>query len=146
MNKLDLLEEYKDMLCHNLLCYSEDYLMTKPKSEFVEQWKKEREKVDLLEEIIKESKELNKNFTQGQILKLYPNIQYQVRNSNGGLLAGTVEFKDAKKYAEKYKKEYLSDKLNSKVGVYVFDKNGKNLYVAKGDKSNIKMDEIEELE
>ncbi len=120
--------------------------MTKPKSEFVEQWKKEREKVDLLEEIIKESKELNKNFTQGQILKLYPNIQYQVRNSNGGLLAGTVEFKDAKKYAEKYKKEYLSDKLNSKVGVYVFDKNGKNLYVAKGDKSNIKMDEIEELE
>ena len=45
MNKLDLLEEYKDMLCHNLLCYSEDYLMTKPKSEFVEQWKKKEKKL-----------------------------------------------------------------------------------------------------
>lgn len=48
---------------------------------------------------------------------MYPNVQYYVKNSNGGLLAGTVELEDAKKYAEKYKKEYLLDSLNNHLGV-----------------------------
>ena len=84
------------------------------------------------------------SFTLEQILKMHPNIQYKVRNSNGGLLAGTVDFEDAKKYAEKYKKEYLHDSLNKHMGVYVYDKDGKNVYVAKGKESL--SEEVEEIE
>ena len=84
------------------------------------------------------------SFTQEQILRMYPNTKYYVRNSNGGLLAGTIELDDAKKYAEEYKKEYLQDSLNNHLGVYVYDKDGKNLYVAKG--KDIESEETEEFE
>ena len=86
------------------------------------------------------------SFTQEQILKMYPNTQYYVRNSNGGLLAGTIELQDAKKYAEKYKQEYLNDSLNNQLEVYVYDREGKNVYIAKGNENNIENEETEELE
>ena len=150
MDRLQLYEEMYDLATHNLLCYSEDYLMTRPKANFIEQWKKEREKVDLLEEIIKEEKEKEVDkkisFTQEQILKMYPKVKYQVRNSRGGLLAGTVDLDEAKKYAEKYKIEYLKDSLNKNLGVYVYDKEGKNVYVAKGKYNDKKHIETEEFE
>ena len=84
------------------------------------------------------------NFSKDQILRMYPNVQYYVKNSNGGLLAGTVELGDAKKYAEKYKKEYLLDSLINHLGVYVYDKGGNNIYVAKG--KEVESEEIEEFE
>lgn len=84
------------------------------------------------------------SFSLDQISKMYPDIQYKVRNSNGGLLAGTVDLEDAKKYAEKYKKEYLQDSLNRHLGVYVYDKQGNNVYVAKGKEA--KSEETEEFE
>ena len=84
------------------------------------------------------------SFSLDQISKMYPDIHYKVRNSNGGLLAGTVDLEDAKKYAEKYKKEYLKDSLNRHLGVYVYDKQGNNVYVAKGKEA--KSEEIEEFE
>ena len=84
------------------------------------------------------------SFSKDQILRMYPNVQYYVKNSNGGLLAGTVDLEEAKKYAEKYKKEYLKDSLNKHLGVYVFDKQGKNVYVAKG--IMLESEETEEFE
>ena len=83
-------------------------------------------------------------FNQEQILRMYPDTQYYVRNSNGGLLAGTVKLEEAKKYAERYKKEYLQDSLNNHLGVYVYNKEGKNVYVAKGKETQ--SEEIEEFE
>lgn len=135
---------------HKLLCYSEDNLMRKPKTGYVKEWKKEKEKVNLLKGIIVEEKQRgetnNMCFTRDQILRMYPNVQYYVRNSNGGLLAGTVKLDDAKKYAEQYKKEYLNDSLNNHLGVSVYDKQGKNIYNALGIKNRTKDEETEEFE
>ena len=146
MNRLELFNEMYEMTEHNLFCYSENSLMTKPKSKFIKEWNREKEKLELLKELIEEEKQIikvkNINFTQKQILKMYPNTIYYVKNSNGGLLAGCIELEDAKRYAEEYKTEYMKDKLNNKVGVYVFDNKGKNLYVAKGTK----IEETEEFE
>lgn len=150
MNRLELFEEMYDLYTHNLLSYSQDYFMTKPKAEFVEEWKETREKVDLVNEIIEEEKQKgtgeNRSFTKEQILKMYPNVQYHVINSNGGLLAGTVKLEQAKKYAERYKREYLNDSVNKHIGVYVYDKKGKNIYVAKGIQNSSENEETEEFE
>lgn len=146
MNKLELLSEMYEMTEHNLFCYSENCLMTKPKNKFIKEWNREKEKLELLKEMIEEEKQTMKakniNFTQKHRLKMYPNTIYYVRNSNGRFLAYSIELEEAKRYAEEYKTEYMKDKLNNKVGVYVFDKEGKNLYVAKGTKK----EEIEEFE
>ena len=146
LNKLELLSEMYEMTEHNLFCYSENSLMTKPKNKFIKEWNREKEKLELLKEMIEEEKQTMKakniNFTQKHRLKMYPNTIYYVRNSNGRFLAYSIELEEAKRYAEEYKTEYMKDKLNNKVGVYVFDKEGKNLYVAKGTKKG----EIEEFE
>ncbi len=150
MTRLQLFEEVYGNCIHNLLCYSKDYLMTEPKEQFIKEWKIEMEKAELLNEIVKE--ELLKeggnymSFSQEQILKMYPDTRYYVRNSNGGLLAGTHDLESAKKYAERYKKDYLKDSLNNHLGVYVYDKEGKNVYIAKGEQNKIENEENEELE
>lgn len=150
MTRLQLFQEIYGLHAYNLLCFSKNYLMTEPQEEFIQEWKREREKVDLLKEIIKEEKQKegvkNMSFTQEQILKMYPDTQYYVRNSNGGLLASTPDLKEAKKYAERYKKEYAQDLLNKHLEVYVHDKKGKNVYVAKGEQNNIENEETEEFE
>ena len=150
LNKFEVLKEYKEMLTHNLLSYSSDYLMNKPKKKYVKEWEETQEKISLVEEMMEDNKQIIKkevsaiSFSKDQILRMYPNMQYYVKNSNGGLLVGTIEIEDAIKYAEKYKREYLQDKLNNNLGVYVYDKSGKNLYVAKG--RDIENEETEEFE
>lgn len=150
MNRLQLFKEMYEMSIHNLLCYSNDYLMTKPKPKFVQEWKREKEKVNLLKGMIAEEKQKgetnNMSFTRDQILRMHPKVQYYVRNSNGGLLAGTVKLDDAKKYADQFKKEYLSDSLNNHLEVSVYDKQGKNIYNAHGVRNITKNEEIEEFE
>ena len=58
MNKIDLLKEFKDMLCHNLLCYSSDYLMNKPKKQYVKDWEETKEKISIIDEIINDEKRI----------------------------------------------------------------------------------------
>ena len=153
MNKIELLNEFRGTLYHNLLCFSENYLMDEPRENFVKEWEETKEKISLIDEIIKdenilmnnnENKSTKTSFSLEQILKMNFDIQYKVRNSNGGLLAGTVDLEDAKRCAEKYKKEYLQDSLNRHLGVYVYDKQGKNVYVAKG--KELENEETEEFE
>ena len=69
MNKIDLLKEFEETLYHNLLCYSENNLMNKPKEKYDDEWKETREKIGLLKEIMKD---VQKNI-QGE-------IWYSVRN------------------------------------------------------------------
>lgn len=56
MNKLQLFEDIHALYVCKLLSYSEDYSMTQPKKEFVNEWKKEKEKVMLIEKMIQEEK------------------------------------------------------------------------------------------
>ena len=44
MNKLQLFEDIHALYVCNLLSYSEDYSMTQPKKEFVNEWKKEKKR------------------------------------------------------------------------------------------------------
>ena len=48
LNKIDLLKELEDSLYHNLLCYSENNSMDKPKEQFVKEWEKKKEKIRLV--------------------------------------------------------------------------------------------------
>lgn len=57
MNKIDLLTEFKDMLNHNLLCYSSNYLMNTPKKQYVKEWEKTQEKIKLVDELIEQEEE-----------------------------------------------------------------------------------------
>ena len=47
LNRLELLEEMHDMAIHNKYCYSEDMLMNTPKEEYIDEWNKENEKLEL---------------------------------------------------------------------------------------------------
>lgn len=145
MNRLELLQEIYEQVEHNKYCYSKDNLMNFPKDEYIRQWNQENEKLKILEEMIDEEKNKTK-FTKEHILRMYPKTEYYVCNSNGGLLAGTIKLEEAKEYAEKYKKEYLNDSLNNHLGVFVYDKNGKNIYVAKGVQNKFENEETEEFE
>ena len=57
MNREELFKEMYDMTMHNLFCYSKDYLMTSPKQNYIKEWKREKEKADLLKELINEEKQ-----------------------------------------------------------------------------------------
>ena len=60
MTKIELLEKYHDMACHNLFCYSRNYAMTEPKEGYEAEWKQAGEEVKLLEEMIKQLDEKKK--------------------------------------------------------------------------------------
>lgn len=54
MTKQELLKKYYDEACHNLLCYSTNYLMDKPRKGYEKEWKETKVEVELLEEMMKE--------------------------------------------------------------------------------------------
>ena len=62
---MQLFKEMYELSCHNLLCYSQDYLMNKPKSGYTKQWNKENEKVKLLQEVIEEERQKEKMKNKG---------------------------------------------------------------------------------
>lgn len=68
ITKLDLLQEVKDMINHNILCYSDNYLLGKAKAGFENEWKKENKKLILIEQMIREEKQKSKNKNKDKIL------------------------------------------------------------------------------
>lgn len=122
LNKIDLLKEFEETLYHNLLCYSENHLMNKPKEKFDNEWKETREKIGLLKEIMKD---VQKNI-QGE-------IWYSVRNENLDVLGSFNTLNEAIFFAEKKKKEYMRNYDNSKIWVEI-DGETEEIYVAKGMK------------
>lgn len=57
MNRSELLQEIFFQISHNVYCYSENASMTKPKKEYEESWHKEKEKLEIIEELMQEEKE-----------------------------------------------------------------------------------------
>ena len=120
MNKIDLLKEFEETLYHNLLCYSENNLMNKPKEKYDDEWKETREKIGLLKEIMKD---VQKNI-QGE-------IWYSVRNEKLDVLGSFYTLNEAIFFAEKKKKEYMRSYERSKVWVEI-EGEIEEIYVAKG--------------
>lgn len=56
ITRLELLKEVQDMVNHNLLCYSKDYFMNNVKEGYETEWEREKQKSELLEEMIAEEK------------------------------------------------------------------------------------------
>jgi hypothetical protein len=54
MTKRQLFEKYYQMACHNLLCYSQNYLMTIPKPGYEKEWEEAKQECDLLESMLAE--------------------------------------------------------------------------------------------
>lgn len=61
VTRLSLLLEIKQQINHNILAYSTNYLMNEPKEDFKNDWYLEKEKLKLIEQMIKEEKEKNIN-------------------------------------------------------------------------------------
>ncbi len=61
ITRLSLLLEIKQQINHNILAYSTNYLMNDPKEDFKNDWYLEKEKLKLIEQMIKEEKEKNIN-------------------------------------------------------------------------------------
>lgn len=61
MEKLDVLNKYYDRACHNLFCYSRNYLMTEAKQGYENEWREALEECEILQSMIKsESNKVNK--------------------------------------------------------------------------------------
>lgn len=56
MNRMQLLKEYYEQEQYNLLCYSKDYSTDIPKDNYIKEWKKEKEKIKILQQMIIEEK------------------------------------------------------------------------------------------
>lgn len=130
MNKIDLLKEFEGSLYHNLLCYSENYLMNKPKEKFVKEWEETNEKIGLVKEIMKD---VQRNVQE--------NIWYLVRNEELNVLGSFCTLNQAIAFAEKKKKEYVRNCDSSKVWVEI-EGESKEIYIAKG----YEKEETEEFE
>lgn len=130
MNKIDVLKEYKDILNNNLLCYSEDCFMTKPKPQYVKEWETTQEKIGIIEEIMEDVKRDKKE-----------EVWYLVRNGELDVLGSFYTLNEAISFAEKKKKEYMSDYYRTKVWVEI-EGESNEIYVARGDEK----EETEELE
>lgn len=130
LNKIDLLKELEDSLYHNLLCYSENNSMDKPKEQFVKEWKKTKEKIGIVKEI---RKDVQRNIKE--------DIWYLVRNEEQDVLGSFCTLNQAIAFAEKKKKEYMRKYDSSKVWVEI-EGDSEEIYVARG----YEKEEIEEFE
>lgn len=61
ITRLDFLNEIKDMVNHNIMCYSENYSLGKAKEGYEKEFIKENKKLILVEQMIKEEKQKSKN-------------------------------------------------------------------------------------
>ena len=120
LNKIELLKEFEGTLYHNLLCYSENYLMNKPKEKFVKEWEETKEKIGLVKEIMKDVQQ-----------NIQENIWYLVRNEELDVLGSFYTLNQAIAFAEKKKKEYMQNYDSSKIWVEI-EGEAKEIYVARG--------------
>ena len=60
ISRIDILKEMLQQTEHNILCYSDSYLCTRPKKQYIKEWVKEN-KADIIKSMIKDEKEKEKN-------------------------------------------------------------------------------------
>lgn len=66
ISRLELLNEFKDMIANNLLCYSKDVFLTKPKLGFEDNFIRENKKLELIEIMINEEQQKEKKKTKNR--------------------------------------------------------------------------------
>lgn len=49
-------------------------------------------------------------------------VKYYIKNSNGGLLGGTKDYKEAVKMKDEFQKQYDNDKWNKGMKVFIVEK------------------------
>ena len=69
ITRISLLEEVKDMIFHNIVCYSADYLMNNAKPEYSKEWNNEWEKYRVVQEMIKEERNKEKQKIKSNIYR-----------------------------------------------------------------------------
>ena len=57
ISRISILKEMLQQTEHNILCYSDSYLCTKPKKQYIKEWVKENKKADIIKSMIKDEKE-----------------------------------------------------------------------------------------
>lgn len=66
ISRLSILKELLEQTEHNIACYSDNYLCSKPKKQYVKQWSKETRKAEVIKSMIKDEKERNKNISEAE--------------------------------------------------------------------------------
>lgn len=61
ITRLDLLNEIKERIEHNIFCYSDGNFINKPKELYKKEWNEENQKLIIIEKMIAEEKNKNKN-------------------------------------------------------------------------------------
>ena len=61
ISRIDILKEMLQQTEHNILYYSDSYLCTRPKKQYIKEWVKENKKADIIKSMIKDEKEKEKN-------------------------------------------------------------------------------------
>ena len=67
ISRIDILKEMLQQTEHNILCYSDSYLCTRPKKQYIKEWVKENKKADIIKSMIKDEKEKEKNKSKENI-------------------------------------------------------------------------------
>lgn len=60
ITRLEFLNEIKQMIEHNVMCYSNNYLLNEPKTGYENEFSIEKQKLNLIEQMIKEEKQKEK--------------------------------------------------------------------------------------
>ncbi len=107
MNKLDLLNEFRDKLYNNLLRYSDNYLMNSPHKNFIKEWNETKDKIKLIEEIISDESKLSEG------------IEYIVRDYHCDIHKSFPCLNDAIKYAEEKKREYIRNYDDTDIWIHI---------------------------
>lgn len=66
VSRLSILKELLEQTEHNVLCYSDNYLCSKPKKQYVKEWVRENKKVKIIKDMIKDEKEKSKNILEAE--------------------------------------------------------------------------------
>lgn len=82
MTKQDLLKKYYGRACHNLLCYSANYLMDRPKDGFEKEWEEAKAEVELLEEIMIRETTIEKIMAELGVKQAQPEFRVLIKCSN----------------------------------------------------------------
>lgn len=88
MNRSEYLEELRDQEIYNLIRYSKDRLGEKPKEEYIKEWQNQKEKIELIDDLLEEDKEPKKFKLYTTIYNIYNNLS----NKIGATLAMLNDF------------------------------------------------------
>ena len=75
ITKLEFLNEIKDMISHNIMCYSSNYSLEQSKQGYEKEFIRENKKLMLVEQMIKEEKQKGLSPSKGQFALLLSRLE-----------------------------------------------------------------------